>query len=128
MRAWAPLPPNPRNISFVERRAAWRAGPQRFYARHHQLEPYAPAILAVMFDRGVREVDRPRCYAYRVRVLAETVRINVDNWHWYTASGSVEGRGLYELWAWRFDIDVPRAAAEIWACIQSEPETRAKAA
>lgn len=113
-----PIPANvARSQRFVERRRAWRAAGVRYHARHAALEPYAPAILAAMFDRAVRVVSPAREYAYRLTDTGQTVRLNVDNWHWHCLDGTADGRGLYELWAWRWDIPVEDAHAELWATI-----------
>lgn len=99
----------------------WRKRQWRHYAAHKQIEPYAPAILAAMFDRGVRIVGPVREYAYS-SPITPTVRMTIDPaankpWFWVASDGSADGRGLYELWAWRFGVPVTQAAEEIWQTI-----------
>ena len=120
MSLFAPQPhAKARGQRFAERRAAWREN-ARHYARHADIEPVAPAVLAAMFDRGVRIEGPVREYAYRVDAVGQSVRLNVENWRWYCLDGTAEGRGLYELWAWRFDLPVEEAHAELWATINGD--------
>lgn len=116
--------PDSRNLwrgrAFAVRQKAWRTeGGERYNAPHSDIEPFAPAVLAAMFDSGVRIVGPVREYAYRVEPYGQTVRINVENWRWYVCDGTAEGRGLYELWAWRFALTVERAHAELWATLNA---------
>jgi hypothetical protein len=115
--------PDDRAHRFAERRRRWRSRSMGVYAKHADLEPYAHIILASMFDRALRIVGPGRCYALSAADVP-TVRLNNDPagakpWFWYTAGGCAEGRGIYELWAWRFDIPVCLAAEEIWTTIHS---------
>lgn len=116
-------PPEPaaqRGRRFVARRDAWRTCAQRFHARHLHLEPHAPRILAAMFDRALAEVGPTRSYILQAAGIAEHVRLNGETWRWHTSGGTCDGRGFYELWAWRFDIPVHHAAADLRALCFAE--------
>jgi hypothetical protein len=123
--ARALLAPHPaaveRGQRFAKRREAWRSDTQRHYGRHAQIEPHAPKILAHMFDRVVAIVGPSRAYAFKSHDT-ETVFMNGENWRWHTMLGTAEGRGLYELWAWRYDIPIPLAGCEIFALVNDRGE------
>jgi hypothetical protein len=102
--------------AFLSARSQWRGGTARFYARHIEVEAFAAQVLGVMFDAAERLESPAREYLYTARALGAAVRVNVDNWHWFVRDGSADGRGLYELWAWRFSVSIEQAHAEIWAC------------
>lgn len=104
---------------FAERRDHWRRFGVRHHADHAQVEPFAPELIARMFDSGVRIVGPVREYAYRDEEHGQTVRLNVETWHWYACDGTAEGRGLYELWAWRFDVSVAWACAAMFVAAQA---------
>jgi hypothetical protein len=108
-----------RGRAFMARRDAWRAGPQKIYARHADLEPFVPIVLAACFDAAVKELSEPPVYALRVDDWGASVRLTAEpgNWRWLVPDGTAQGRGLYELWAWRFQVPVDVAAAEIWALV-----------
>jgi hypothetical protein len=118
----APYPINDaRGRVFTAHCRAWRNRQWRHYAPHKDLEPYAPAILAAMFDRALRVVGPIRVYAYSTPITP-SVHLTVDPngskpWAWFAMDGSAGGRGLYELWAWRFGVPVTQAAEEIWQTI-----------
>lgn len=99
-----------RGQRFKDRQSRWRT--VRRPIPHAEAERIAPAVLAALFTNAVRVVGPVREYAYRTE-LGQTVRLRVDNWHWYALDGTAQGRGLYELWAWVYDMPVSRAAHEI---------------
>lgn len=107
-----------RGDRYSRRRTIWRSGPQRYYPRHASIETHAAKLLPMMFDNALLEVGAS--YALRAEELAETVKLNADNWQWHTIRGTAEGRGLYELYAWRFDVPVETAAIEILNILFSE--------
>jgi hypothetical protein len=107
-----------RGARFLRRRAAWRSGPQRLIARHAGIEQRAPLILAHLFDRALADVGTPRSYIMQAAELGETVRLNGETWHWFTAGGTADGRGLYELAAWRWDVPVYDAAMALWHIVK----------
>lgn len=110
-----------RGLRFIRRRNAWRREPQRHYGRHAQIEPHAPKILAFMFDRALVVRGPCRVYAFKVDGL-ETVFMNGESWLWHTALGTAEGRGLYELWSWRFDVPVHVAASQVFALLNERAD------
>ena len=102
-----------RGRAFMERRATWRAGTIRHYARHAAVEPHAHMLLGAMFDQAVKLLgDRP-LYGLRVAEWNATVRLTTATWRWAVADGTAEGRGLYELWSWRWCCPVHLAATEV---------------
>lgn len=119
-----------RGRAFLTRRDAWRAGTQRIYARHAGLEPFAPLVLAACFDSAVKALEQPPVYGLRVDEWGASISLTAEagNWRWGVADGTAEGRGLYELWAWRFQVPVDVAAAEIWALIAQDAAGTARVA
>lgn len=119
-----------RGRAFLTRRAAWRARTQRIYARHADLEPFAPLVLAECFDGAVKVLEVPPAYGLRVEGWGASVSLTAEpgNWRWFVADGTAEGRGLYELWAWRFQVPVDVAADEIWALVALHRGGQAKVA
>ncbi|MBU8540001.1 hypothetical protein [Falsiroseomonas tokyonensis] len=107
-----------RGRSFMARRATWRAEHARFYASDAALAPCAADILAEMFNAATRVFVDPPCYALRAIGEPSTVNLNAETWKWSTADGTAAGTGLHELWAWRFDMPVHLAAAEIMALVR----------
>lgn len=125
MRSLMPRPA-PEHVAraarFKDRQARWRAIGRPI--AHAEVEAAAPAILACMFDHALAIVGPAREYAYRADT-GQTVRLNIENWRWTAMDGTAEGRGLYELWAWRFDMPVSRAAYQIRACMRAAAERKA---
>lgn len=107
-----------RGRRFIRRRDHWRSGPQRYMARHAAIEPHAPKLLAHMFDRALADVSPARCYILQACDAGETVRLNYENWRWNTGGGTADGRGLYELAAWRLDAPVYDAAVALWHLVK----------
>lgn len=104
----------------------WQRSDRRFYARHAALEPYAPAILAACFDGAAQVVGQP-AYYYRWEEWGQTVCLNVSTWRWHTTDGTTDGHGLYELWAWRWGLDIPHAATELWIIVNDTADRLAAA-
>jgi hypothetical protein len=126
MSLFAPQPASiARAARFKERQRAWQSMDRKFYPLHASLEPYAPAILAACFDGAAQVVGRP-AYYYRSEDLGQTIAVHVENWRWHALDGTTDGRGLYEIWAWRWDLEIPRAATELW-CILNEAQDQADA-
>lgn len=111
------LDPSPENVrrgrAFAAHQARWQRT-RRFYGPHAEAESHTAAAISAMFDGAVRIVGPAREYAYRVEDTGQTVRLNADNWRWHALDGTAEGRGLYELWAWRFGVPVEDAYHLFW--------------
>ena len=112
----------PANIArgqrFSERRRDWRTRRERI-GRHAPIEAHLDVLAVLMFDRAEAVPSPCREYEFYTAETHQLVRINCDNWQWFALDASAEGRGLYELYAWRFDMTVGAAYAEIWACLPS---------
>lgn len=128
-----------RGRAFYTHQRRWRSRTAKHYARHAEVEPHTRSIIAAMFDSAVRiVVNSPsdpnvniwpvREYAYRVKATGQTVRLNAETWQWRVLDGTAEGRGLYELWAWRFGVSVEEAHTGIWAWINSAADADENAA
>lgn len=116
-----------RGRAFAAHRTRW-ARSRRHYGPHADIEPHVAVLVAAMFDRAVRVVGPAREYAYRVEVTGQTVRLNADNWRWVALDGTAEGKGLFELWAWRFGVPVEDAWHQVWLTVSAAGARRARGA
>lgn len=111
---------------FRERQRRWRSWAQRIYPRHAAIEAHAPLLMGWLFDGAERVAGSVmREYHLTAEEPFFFVRLNGDaraskRWSWIAPSHDLaEGRGFYELWAFRFDMPVSDAAVEIWTIIRA---------
>jgi len=114
-----------RGRMFLVYQRRWRGRTAKHYAPHAEVEPHTRAIIAAMFDSAVRIVGPVREYAYRIEATGQTVRLNAETWRWTALDGTAEGRGLYELWAWRWGVPVEEAHSGMWAMVNAAPRAAA---
>jgi len=121
--------PDPANVrrgrAFAAHRERWKAN-RVHYGPHCEAIPHTGTAIAALFDSAVRIVGPPHQYAYRLEETGQTVRLNAETWRWHTVDGTAEGRGLYELWAWRFQMPVEDAYHAFWLHVANPAKAKAK--